>query len=195
MVFQETEIVIDFPITELPTIKENEQTTRDAINKGQRSNVASNRALNNASVTNPELERELDRARELLNDVSKQLSKEIPTADELKMPVKTSEGMDPDSLMKKQYSGESNVEYFLENRYHLQLPIPVYLSQYGGEVKMNIVVDANGRVISAEPASMSAVHEQLLSYAKTAALRTKFNPLVSNNKRQNGYIIYRFIPQ
>src|SRR5690606_11407736 len=98
-------------------------------------------------------------------------------------------------IMKQQYSGDSNVEYYLENRYHLQLPIPVYLAQTGGTVQVNIVVDASGRVLIAEPVIKENISDQLLSYAKTAALRTRFNQLNNSNIKQNGYIIYRFVAQ
>lgn len=195
MIFQETEIIIDFPFEDLPVQTQEHPHSGDKIVGEQKTNIASNRAMNSKQQTDPTLDRELERARELLNDVSKQLSKEIPTVDDLNMPVKTSEGMDPDSMMKQQYTGESNVEYFLENRYHLQLPIPVYLSQYGGKVQVNILVDASGRVLSAQPVIEANIPDQLLSYAKTAALRTRFNSLNISTSKQSGYIIYRFVAQ
>ncbi|MBN2805616.1 MAG: hypothetical protein JXR22_03080 [Prolixibacteraceae bacterium] len=195
MIFQESELIIDFPFEELQAqAKESSPQGNEAIPE-QRTNVASNRAMSAQQQNDPALDRELERARELLQDVSRQLSKDIPTVDDLNMPVKTSEGMDPDSMMKRQYSGESNVEYYLENRYHLQLPVPVYLSQYGGKVQVNILVDATGRVLSAQPLIEANIPDQLLSYAKTAALRTRFNPSGTNTSKQSGYIVYHFVAQ
>jgi outer membrane biosynthesis protein TonB len=195
MIFQETEIIIDFPFDEVPLQTQKQALSGDEAINEQQTNVASNRAMSAEQQTDPALDRDLERARELLKDVSKQLSKEIPTVDDLRMPVKSSEGLDPDSLLKRQYTGESNVEYYLENRYHLQLPIPVYLSQSAGKVQVNILVDATGRVLTAQPVIESNISDQLLSYAKTAALRTRFNPTPNNTAKQKGYIIYRFIAQ
>lgn len=195
MHFEETAILFEFPFEQIIEPTQEHEQQGDAPINPQQTNLASNRAFQNNQQSDPALDRELEQARELLKDVSKQLSKEIPTVDNLKMPVKTSAGMDPDSIMKQQYSGDSNVEYYLENRYHLQLPIPVYLAQTGGTVQVNIVVDASGRVIIAEPVINGNITDQLLSYAKTAALRTRFNQLNNSNIKQNGYIIYRFVAQ
>jgi hypothetical protein len=57
----------------------------------------------------------------------------------------------PEDIKNNLYTGESNIEYFLENRHHVKLPIPVYLSEYGGKVKVDILVDRSGKVIKAEP--------------------------------------------
>ena len=71
--------------------------------------------------------------------------------DDIKMPVETTEGMNPDSIKNIIYTGESNIVYYLENRYHLSLPIPVYLTQGGGKIIIEIVVDRQGKVIQATP--------------------------------------------
>lgn len=197
--FIEDELIIDFPAEYFetpPTPQEINKTEQINQNNSRITNIASNRAVSNEQKQlDQAILDELERARELVQDVSRQLSKEIPTVDDLQMPEKTSEGLNPDSLLKNLYSGESNVEYSLENRYHIRLPIPVYLSQHGGLVRVNIVVDAKGNVISAEPLNANNLSEQLLSYAKTAALRTKFNASGNAPSRQSGYIQYKFIAQ
>lgn len=198
MTFKETELMLDFPdpVVNEQIVSKTEQESNQSSSDNFRTNIASNRAIeNNHKSLDADLQRELDQARSLVKDVSHQLSKDIPTVDDLQMPVKKYEGALPDSLLNKQYSGESNVEYFLKNRHHLLLPIPVYLSQYGGTVRVNIEVDLNGNVLEASPEIKPNVQEQLLSYAKTAALRTKFNTATNGDKRQKGYIIYHFIAQ
>ena len=72
--------------------------------------------------------------------MNKQLSKEVKDIEEFAMPEETTEGMHPDSIKNTIYSGESNIHYFLEDRYHRRLPIPVYLAQGGGLVVVDIVV-------------------------------------------------------
>lgn len=194
--FKETEMIIDFPFEPIaePIVQQQENIEKSNYSSVQQTNIASNRATSNKNIFDKQLQRELEEAQDLVSRVSKQLQKEIPTIDNLKMPEETTEGLDPDSIMNKLYSGNSNVEYFLENRYHIRLPIPVYLSQYEGFVTVNIVVDIKGQVISAEPTN-SNLNEQLLSYAKTAALRTRFNPDNKATKNQTGYIKYHFIAQ
>lgn len=197
--FIEDELIIDlsYEYIETPSPPKESYKTEQIIQKNNTfTNIASNKAVSNKQKEfDQAIQDELERARELVQDVSRQLSKDIPTVDDLQMPEKTIEGLDRDSLLNNLYSGESNVEYSLENRYHVRLPIPVYLSQYGGLVKVNIVVDSNGNVISAEPIISNNLPEQLLSYAKTAAFRTKFNASNTTLARQTGYIQYRFIAQ
>jgi hypothetical protein len=196
--FQEPELIIDFidPIIEMPKEEQQNETKQSEYNTKHITSVASNRALNNQNKPiNNELQEEMDKARNLVRDVNKQLQKDIPTVENLKMPVETTEGMSPDSILKKLYTGDSNIEYFLDKRYHVRLPKPIYLSQYGGIVRINILVDRNGNVIAATPEKTDNIPMQLLSYAKTAALQTKFNRDNNAPSQQSGYIKYQFIAQ
>ena len=99
------------------------------------------------------------------------------------------------------YSGPSNVNYeFLEapyDRFKLYLPVPVYKCQGEGIVKVNIVVDQTGKVISAEPAIARdyADKDCLLEVARNYALKTRFEGKFNAPKNQKGYIVYTFIPQ
>jgi hypothetical protein len=197
--YHEPEIIIEFPSellqaeTEAVQQQKEEQVSSSAIT---RTNVASNRATPKRNdVFDEKYQEELYKAQQLVNDVSKQLSKEIPTVDDLQMPVETSEGIDIDSLKNKLYSGNSNVEYFLEDRFHLSLPIPVYLAEDGGVVKVIIEVNRQGDVVKADPIPEVHLTGQILSYAKTAALRTRFNPSDKAPRTQKGYIQYTFVAQ
>ncbi|MGF7139348.1 hypothetical protein [Roseimarinus sediminis] len=194
--FVEAEILIDLPEIADPEIlqQESERTPEQGPSL-LKTNVASNRAIENPDQSvDQEYLKELEAARNLVKEVSEQLSRDIPTIDDLQMPEETSEGMDPDSILKKLYTGDSNVEYFLDNRYHTVLPIPVYLTQHAGTVTVDIEVAASGKVIRAEPRLNDQVNRLMLSYAKTAALRTRFNS-VGANSVQSGYIRYHFIAQ
>jgi hypothetical protein len=63
-----------------------------------------------------------------VSDVNNQLqSKEKVTKnnwEDIKMPVQSTEGMNPDSISNTIYTGESNIVYYLENRYHRRLSHP-----------------------------------------------------------------------
>ena len=112
------------------------------------------------------------------------------------MPEETTEGMDPDSIKNTIYSGESNIHYFLENRYHLRLPIPVYLAQGGGLVVVDIVVNRRGKVIQADVKNSGDLKDPMLEiYARQAAQRTVFNTDESAPAQQKGTISYTFVAQ
>jgi hypothetical protein len=196
--FKEPEIVIDFYETTVEAKvpeKNNQQSSGDSkYSELLRTNTASSKnALQQNKTFDNQYQKELEEAQNLVKDVTKQLTKEIPTIDDLKMPEAPK--ANSEKMSNKLYSGDSNIEYFLENRYHIRLPIPVYLAEGGGKVKVIIVVDRMGNVIKAEPVVEANHSEQILSYAKTAALRTIFNPNPDSPAQQNGYITYNFIPQ
>lgn len=160
----------------------------------------SNRAVNDAPSKDPffneDYQREIAQAQELVSDVNKQLSKKVPDIKEFAMPEETTEGIDPDSIKNTIYSGESNIHYYLENRYHVRLPIPVYLAQGGGKITVDIWVSQAGRVIRAELRPSSRPGDPMLpEYARQAAQRTVFNADKSAPSPQKGTITYTFVPQ
>jgi hypothetical protein len=192
------DLIIDFPIQPveqfIPATNNKETSANVGKSDQLRTNIASNRtSVKQNKAFDDQYQEELEKAQKLIKEVSKQLTKEIPTIDDLKMP--DAPKANPEKIKDKIYTGESNIEYFLENRFHLKLPIPVYLAEGGGKVKVNIIVDRLGNVLSADPVIEANLSEQVLSYAKTAALRTKFNPLPTAPAQQNGYLLYNFIPQ
>jgi len=197
-IYQEPEMIIEFPryITDALPVEAEPKPSDPIPGSAYRTNRASNRSLPEKNRDHDEqFQRELEDAQRLAREVSKQLSREIPTLNDLQMPEESSEGLNIDSLKNKLYSGESNVEYELENRFHLRLPIPVYLAQDGGKVQVQIEVNREGKVVRAEPLIKPGLSDPILSYAKTAALRTRFNPSPEAPIIQKGSIYYTFIPQ
>jgi hypothetical protein len=169
-----------------------------ALNQVQsnRTNMASNRLAQNEKFFDEEYLRELQDAQNLVSDVNSQLAKEKANWEDIKMPEQSTEGMHPDSISNTIYTGESNIVYYLENRYHRRLPIPVYLSQGGGKIIVDITVSRQGTVIQAEPRkSPGNRDEQLYLYAKAAASRTVFNADPSAPEPQRGTIHYTFVAQ
>jgi hypothetical protein len=207
---KEEVMVIEFPdqLSEPEMEKESDENEvlqpTEKINKisNNRSNIASNRsAIENTTKSADEFFddnylKELAAAQKLVSDVNNQLSKEIVDMSDVKMPVETTEGMDRDSIRNVIYIGESNIVYYLENRFHLSLPVPVYLSQGGGTVIVDISVSRTGKVIESVPRNNSSIRdEQIFLYAKEAASRTLFNIDLSAPKIQKGTIQYTFIAQ
>lgn len=202
---REEEVIIEFPdlpeeiIPEEPEPTEQSPTESTATNSETRTrttNVASNRLSQKNNFFDDDYMKEVNAAKQLVSDVNTQLSKEIVDLKDIKMPVETTEGMNPDSIKNVIYTGESNIVYYLENRYHLSLPIPVYLAQGGGKIIVDIVVNRNGKVIQATARKNQSIRdEQIFLYAQVAASRTIFNTDFAAPAQQKGTIEYNFIAQ
>ncbi|KJF43733.1 hypothetical protein [Draconibacterium sediminis] len=207
---KEEEILIEFPAEMLepeinePETVEEERTDQPDIEQtnNTRTNVASNRSATENTTTSTDeffdddYLKEVEAAQQLVSNVNKNLAKETVDLSDIEMPVETTEGMDRDSIKNVIYAGESNIVYYLENRYHIRLPVPVYLSQGGGTVIVDIVVNREGKVVDAEPRDDNSIRDkQLFAYAKEAAIRTVFNSDNSAPTRQKGTIQYTFVAQ
>lgn len=203
----EEAILIDFPdeiIEEEIPIEEPEmmaaQMSASLISRtnapSARGNLPSNRTASRESFFDEDYQQEVENARKLSQDVTRQLEKEIPDLSKIKMPEQVTEGMDPDSIKNVIYTGDSNIEYNLDNRYHLRLPIPIYLARGGGTVVVDISVNRQGRVISATPRQSGSVSDQqVYLYAQAAAQRTVFNTDATAPNPQQGTIRYTFVAQ
>jgi hypothetical protein len=160
-----------------------------------------NRASNFGSAKddkffNEGYQKEISDAKKLVSQVSNQLKKEVVKIGDIQMPVEKTTGMKKDSIKNVVYTGESNIVYNLQNRYHVSLPIPVYLAQGGGSVTVDIVVDRNGNVVKAISRKNSQIRDsQVFYYAELAASNTHFNPDQSAPDQQKGTIRYNFIAQ
>jgi hypothetical protein len=206
---QQSEIII-----EVPVVKEDEPESgkEEAVQKGLTpnqvsdalrqpggqglTNMPSNKLATTDRFFDDDYVREVKSAQNLVKEVNKQLSKKTASLDEIKMPVETTEGLNPEEVKNKNYVGDSNISYFLENRYHLSLPVPVYLAKGGGKVVVDISVNRDGKVLEAEPRSSPGIKDQLIyEYSRIAALRTVFNADQNAPARQTGTIHYTFIAQ
>ena len=202
------EIFIEFPdilpepeeITQ-EEMEEEQEVSNDASQPNmqanqQRTNVASNQTATRDEFFDEDYQKQLEAAQKMVSDVNKQLSKSTVELEDIKMPVESTEGMDPDSIKNVIYSGESNISYFLENRYHIRLPIPVYLTQNGGKVIVDIIVNRQGQVTDAVARKNPAINnDQIYQYAEFAASKTLFNEDNSAPRQQKGTIHYTFIAQ
>jgi hypothetical protein len=176
-----------------------------SLNGSQSGENFSNRAVNMGDATSrtsgdpffdKEYAKEVAAAKQLSNDVNKNLAKKIPLIGDIPMPVASTEGMTPEQAKRSTFKGKSNIKYLLGKRYHLQLPIPVYLAQGGGEVVVNIVVNRNGEVISAIPRANANLSDPTIpAYAKQAAEKTLFNSDSSAPEKEMGTISYIFVAQ
>jgi len=90
--------------------------------------------------------------------------------------------------------GEDGTAYQLGGRKVEHKAKPIYNLQVEGKVVVAITVDRLGNVINAIPGikGSTTLNKQLLQRAKTAALKTKFNPKKTAPNNQQGKIVYHF---
>ena len=90
------------------------------------------------------------------------------------------------------HNRKTTVRYYLENRTHIVLPIPVYKCITGGTIAIDIEVNAEGKVISTSyndklsNSSNGCLIENAIDYATKALFQS------STSKIQKGRITYLF---
>lgn len=96
----------------------------------------------------------------------------------------------------KPYTGPAVLEYSLEGRKAMSLPIPVYKCLGGGDVTVAIQVDRKGYVKKmAILQDFSSQDRCLQEFALRAARQSRFTASEEAPPLQPGEIVYRFIPQ
>ena len=206
---KEEAVLLDFTLQEEkkqksePEIeKQEEKNTSSTQSMKNNQQSGSNRAVNDANIKkmkddkffDDNYKHDIEEAQKVVSNVNKQLSKKVAPIKKHEMPDATTEGQNPDSIKNVIYAGKSNIHYFLENRFHIRLPIPVYLAKSGGEIKVDIQVDRSGKVIKAEATRFKG-DPLLLEYAIQAADRTEFNTDQKAPTIQKGSITYKFVAQ
>jgi hypothetical protein len=202
---KEETILLDFvlppektELSEPEKIQNNEtgsdRTSRQNPNMG--SNLAVNDALKKDKFFDESYKHDIEEAEKMVDNVNKQLSKKAPPIKRFAMPEAVTEGQNPDSIKNTIYSGKSNIHYFLENRFHVRLPIPVFLAKGGGLITIDIQVNRAGEVVKAEARPAGSINDPMLpTYATQAAERTIFNSDPKAPTIQKGTITYRFVAQ
>lgn len=91
-------------------------------------------------------------------------------------------------------NGHSTLLYDLQDRYAVDLPLPVYRCENGGVVIVNINVNRNGNVVSAI-VEQNDLDDCIFQTALYSAWGSKFNIDLKAPEIQKGKLIYTFIPQ
>lgn len=202
---KEEAILLDFTVPaeknaiSEPVRNENKNAITDQ-SSGKKQNAGSNRGVNDALIKDKffddKYKRDIEEAKNLVADVNKQLSSKMTPIKKFEMPEAITEGQDTDSIKNTIYSGKSNIHYNLENRFHVRLPIPVYLARGGGLITVDIHVDRTGKVIKADSRPANNITDPMLPiYATQAAERTVFNSESRAPAIQKGTITYKFVAQ
>ena len=94
------------------------------------------------------------------------------------------------------FKGPSVLSYTLDGRKSTSMPIPAYKCMGGGDVRVSIVVNRGGYVLSATIRSdVSSTDDCLHEFAVRAAKLSRFTASTTAPERQVGEIVYRFIAQ
>jgi colicin import membrane protein len=90
--------------------------------------------------------------------------------------------------------GTGGISFDLEGRGSVSLPKPELNYQKQGIVKVEIIVDRQGNVVSVNPGvkGSTTLDTYLLNAAKSAALKSKFTARTDAPFHQKGYITYHF---
>lgn len=175
---------------------ENSPVEIDELDEEVRKNIAVN--ISNKLDEKISTEKYIEQLKEELGieNLEQYLDRDLPDRDDITYsedPVnKDEEETDTD----KEYSGPTNVTYFLENRSKKYFPIPVYTCKGGGLVVINIIVNQRGKVVLTSVSDDSETSDRCLTEtALKYAARSTFNMDYDAEPRQSGYIMYQFIPQ
>ena len=94
------------------------------------------------------------------------------------------------------YKGETRIDYYLEGRMSIYLPIPIYKCQGSGTITLQIEVNPRGDVEKATVLARGSSTDQcLVETATNSALSSKFNPDINAPKIQTGTLTFQFVAQ
>lgn len=207
LVQKESTFVLDFTKQEEREEKAEKEKRREELSAELEDLIAGiQQQSRNVAVDISERERHLkdDRNRnpEQVYDEAKSLQEKLDAARKAVREQQGEEEMVPaDRIDQKKtqteaYTGPSVLEYRLDGRKAMNLPIPAYKCLGGGDVTVAIEVDRKGMVVEALiVADFSSMDHCLQEFAIRAARQSRFTSSTNAPPRQSGEIVYRFIPQ
>lgn len=207
LVQKESTFVLDFTKQEEREEKAEKEKRREELSAELENLIAGiQQQSRNVAVDISERERHLkdDRNRnpEQVYDEAKSLQEKLDAARKAVREQQGEEEMVPaDRIDQKKtqteaYTGPSVLEYRLDGRKAMHLPIPAYKCLGGGDVTVAIEVDRKGMVVEALiVADFSSMDHCLQEFAIRAARQSRFTSSTNAPPRQSGEIVYRFIPQ
>jgi len=207
LVQKESTFVLDFTKQEEREEKAEKEKRREELSAELENLIAGiQQQSRNVAVDISERERHLkdDRNRnpEQVYDEAKSLQERLDAARKAGREQQGEEEMVPaDRIDQKKtqteaYTGPSVLEYRLDGRKAMNLPIPAYKCLGGGDVTVAIEVDRKGMVVEALiVADFSSMDHCLQEFAIRAARQSRFTSSTNAPPRQSGEIVYRFIPQ
>ena len=94
------------------------------------------------------------------------------------------------------YKGPAVISYYLEGRKAIELPVPAYKCQFGGQVVIDIEVGRDGKVTKASVDDKNSITDECINTAAIkAAFESTFTVSPKSEVKQKGSITYLFVPQ
>lgn len=94
------------------------------------------------------------------------------------------------------FKGPSVISYYLQGRKAIELPVPAYKCQFGGQVVVDIEVGRDGKVVKADIDTKNSITDECINTAAIkAAFESQFTVSTEANSRQKGSVTYLFVPQ
>ncbi len=129
---------------------------------------------------------------EMEKQISEQQDENAISSSEKKEETKDRDHSVPNVIHKE----NTTVSYFLEGRWHNYLYIPTYKCQGGGTVYLDIVIDQNGKVLTAMIQEQKSTADPCLrEEAYRSAISARFNSDNKASAKQLGSITYVFLAQ
>ena len=94
-----------------------------------------------------------------------------------------------------QYEGRVTVKFDLENRSAQHLDVPGYQCKGRADIIVSIVVDDDGKIVSADLVSGADPHSCFAEAALKSAESSRFSPSSDAPRRQTGTLTYAFVAQ
>lgn len=178
-----------------------QQLIKDLNKEYNIKNVAVNEANQDAK---PDIDKMVQDIKGELNIKDKRQTDQLnpsPKAEEIKkkeaLPEKKLEYTENAKGERTFYKGATSTTYYLKDRMHVHIPLPVYQCEGSGKVVMEIIVNRDGYVIDAsidkQQSQISA--DCFVEAATRCALSTRFNASKTAPEKQQGKITYIFIAQ
>lgn len=199
---KEEQVIVEFDEEVYKALKE------AALNDGNKNNAESegtslsNQELRNIAVnTASKLENEIS-TEKYISDVKNELGIKDPVETQEQVTDEQSEVAtdykDVKPVENKQnvvYRGPSVLNYSLENRTKIFMPVPAFKCRGAGIITVGITVNNEGEVINAIIESTTSDEECISLTALDAARSSRFNSSQSADPKQKGSITYQYLAQ
>ncbi len=182
------------PVEQEPEISR--EDWRSVRNVSSNDNAAEGEALRNDKGLDKELKRLQEAAAKGAEENRKNMERGLNEVEAMIGDAAAEKNTKTDKKQKSsKVAGNVTVEYSFSNpaRHHVNLMIPAYLCEEGGQVVVEAILNQSGKVIYAR--AISGGNERMQSVAEESARASTFNIDGKAPAKQKGTITYIFIPQ
>jgi hypothetical protein len=196
---KEEQVIIEFDEEVYKMLKESMNENKNVESEVQ---PLSQEEIRNIAVNTAEhLEEEISTDK-YISDLKNELGIKDPVGPEEKaegeepiMETEKKEDKPIEKKVEKVYRGPSILNYSLEGRNKIYMPVPAFKCRGAGIITIGIIVNQKGEVLSAIIESTTSDEECISETAIEAAKASIFNNNVNAEPKQKGSITYQFLAQ